>query len=47
MKGWVICLGGRMRETDTHRWRADNQKVGGRQTREKWMVGEDETGKDN
>ncbi len=31
----VGCVVGGRREPDTHRWRADDQKVGGRRAREK------------
>ncbi len=33
-RGLSVLLEGE-RETDTHRWRADDQKVGGRRAREK------------
>ncbi len=33
--GGVECIVGERRETDTHRWRADDQKLGGRRTLEK------------
>ena len=33
--GGVECVVGGERETDTHRWRADDQKVGGRRARDR------------